>query len=276
MFVRGHRPEQPRHRCQHHADQRPRRVREQVGAVGDVHRPGEEEVVEVCHGPGGPRREPHLLRRVAAHARQGGRGRARTTRRHRQREPAGRLKRAMAPRWKPTACAARPMGLRGVAGAAEGSSAGATESAGSAGSASSSMSPGGWDVPSVGCSDTSIPLVTAAERTAGSHSHRDCGGGAVRLPMIVAVPARRRCVVVGAGLPACARHGRWRGGGGRWWCWRPPHRGPRVAGSKGDARIFRLGVPRSPLCRDGARGPRPLAGPGRPLPVGHCSTRPAR
>ena len=51
---------------EHNADQRARRVREQVGTMGDVHDTGEEDAVQVRDGPGGPGHEPDLLRRITA------------------------------------------------------------------------------------------------------------------------------------------------------------------------------------------------------------------
>ena len=112
-------------------------------------------------------------------------------------------------------------------------------------------------VSGAGCVDTSIPLVTAGERTAGPHP-----GGGVRsaFRIICAMPDDRRCVVVGAGLLglATARALTRRG-------WRvrvldaagaPGH---ERSGSKGDARIFRLGYPdphyvdMAVLARDGWR-----------------------
>ena len=64
----GDRTEEPRDRSQHDADQRPRGVRQQVGAVRDIHGTREEHVVQVGDGPGRPGHEPDLLRRIAAPA----------------------------------------------------------------------------------------------------------------------------------------------------------------------------------------------------------------
>ena len=96
----------------------------------------------------------------------------------------------------------------------------------------------------VGCVDTAFP--TRHWRRAYSEALaarcRDARGA---VPMIVAVPDDRRCIVVGAGLLGLSAA--WALSRRRWrvtLSWRPPARSvTSVPGSKGDARIFRLGYP---------------------------------
>ena len=63
---------EPSDRGQHRGDEGARRVREQVGAVGDVHPLREHEVVSVREGVRRPGGEPDLLGRISAGAGQGG------------------------------------------------------------------------------------------------------------------------------------------------------------------------------------------------------------
>ena len=68
-----HRPPDPGDRAEHQSDQGPRRVGEQVGAVGHVDRVREERVGGVPQRPGRPGDEPDLLGRVTTGAGEGGR-----------------------------------------------------------------------------------------------------------------------------------------------------------------------------------------------------------
>ena len=115
---------------------------------------------------------------------------------------AGRLKRAMAPRWKPTARAARPVRLRRPGAADDSSSSSSSGSAASSGIGLRRTVPGRVErvdrgVQSTRRSHSSLPpsVLPDPSRTRDSGAPVRCG-----LPMIVAVPDHRRCIVVGGGL----------------------------------------------------------------------------
>ena len=90
------------------------------------------------------------------------------------------------------------------------------------------------------CVDTSIPVVTDDDRTATPFAGEAWERPSVRSP---GVPDNRRCVVIGQASSGSRARGRWPTGAGTSWSWRRGAPGHERSGSKGDARIFRLGYP---------------------------------
>ena len=223
--------------------------------MGHVHRPREEGAVEVGDGPGRPSREPDLLGRIPAVARQVADGCPLQTCHHRM--TPGTANSAIASRWRPTRRATRPTPRRAV---------GAGRALGRHGRlvqhrrhCSRSVPPGhsGTDgSPAGGAPATRSAAV--AHVGPGSLTSAWCPGRSRRSGRWArsGCPARPR--VVWSSGPACSgsrRHGRWPGGAWPWSCSKPGRTGPRAVWLQGRRPDLPAGIPRTPLRGDGPPGP---------------------